>query len=159
MPETFRLSVVTPQGQILDREVVEVTAPGLDGEFGVLPRHARYMTVLGVGELRFQDAAGNEEVLVVAGGFAEVTPAGVDVLAQTAEEAEEIDVARAEASLERARRRLEAPESATDVVRATLAMERSLARLRVAQARGIKPSRTGIKTVEKPIPGEEPDEQ
>lgn len=158
MAETFRLHVVTPQGEILDREVVEVTAPGLEGEFGVLPRHARYMTVLGVGELRFKTPSGEEDLLAVAGGFAEVTPRGVNVLAQTAEEAEEIDVARAETAAERARQRLESPESETDVERASLALERSLVRLRVAQARGIKPRRTGITTTEKPIPGEEPDE-
>lgn len=158
MPESFRLHVVTPEGEILDKQVVEVTAPGLQGEFGVLPRHARYMTALGVGELRFEDTGGEQDVLVVAGGFAEVTPTGVNVLAQTAEEAEEIDVARAEASAERARQRLEAAGAEVDMERASLALERSLVRLRVARARGIKPTRTGITTTEKPIPGEESEE-
>lgn len=154
MAESFRLHVVTPQGEVLDRRVVAVTAPGLLGEFGVLPRHARYMTALGVGELRYEDAEGNTDVLAVAGGFAEVTPEGVSVLAQTAEEADEIDIARAEAALARAQQRLEAPESATDVERATLAVERSLARLRVARVRGIKAPRSGVVTTESPIPGE-----
>lgn len=157
MAESFRLHVVTPQGEVVDREVTEVTAPGLEGEFGVLPRHARYMAALGVGELRYVDTDGNREVLAVAGGFAEVSPDGVSVLAQTAEQAEAIDVARAEAALRRAQQRLETPEDDTDVEKATIAMERSLARLRVAQARGIKPVRTGVVTTEAPIPGESRD--
>ena len=156
MAEIFRLHVVTPQGQILDRLVREVTAPGLEGEFGVLPRHARFMAALGVGELRYVDDAGEPGVLAVAGGFAEVTPAGVNILAQTAEQADEIDVARAEAALRRAEQRLAAPEDAADFEGASVAIERSLARLRVAQARGIKATRTGITTTAAPSPGEEP---
>lgn len=158
MAESFRLHVVTPQGEILDRQVVEVTAPGLQGEFGVLPRHARYMAALGVGELRFKDVDGNQDLLAVAGGFAEVSPEGMSVLAQTAEQGEEIDVARAQAALERAQKRLEQPDDDTDVEAVARAVERSLARLRVAQARGIKPTRTGVVTTEAPIPGEKPEE-
>lgn len=155
MPESFRLHVVSPSGEVLDRQVVEVTAPGLEGQFGILPRHARYMTALGVGELHYVDADGGEGLLVVAGGFAEVSPQGVNVLAQTAEDAEQIDVARAEAALQRAEARLASPEEGTDVERATIALARSRTRLQVAKARGIKPTRTGIKTVEMPIPGEQ----
>ena len=155
MAESFRLDVVTPEGQILACRVRQVTAPGLEGEFGVLPRHARLMTALGVGELRYVEDDGGEGVLAVAGGFAEVSPEGVSVLAQTAEEADQIDVARAEAALRRAEQRLAAPEDAADFERAALAVERSLARLRVAKARGIKATRTGITTTEAPIPGED----
>ncbi len=154
MAESFRLTVVSPDGEVLDRQVVEVTAPGLDGQFGVLPRHARYMTALGIGELRYRDTTGAEGLLAVAGGFAEVTPEGVTVLAQTAEQAEQIDVARAEAERRRAEALLAAPADEEEVERATLALQRSLTRLRVARARGVKPSRTEIVTTEMPIPGE-----
>ena len=158
MAESFRLHIVTPEGELLDEQVVEMTAPGLRGEFGVLPGHARFMTALGVGELRYRQAAGGDGLVAVAGGFAEVDPEGVSVLAQTAEDAEEIDVVRAEAALRRAQQRLEVAEDGVDVERATLAVERSLTRLRVAQARGVKASRTQITTTEQPIPGESPDE-
>jgi len=156
MAESFHLEVVTPQGAVLDEDVMEVTAPGIDGEFGVLPRHARYMTALGAGELRYVTAKGQDGLLAVAGGFAEVGPEGVSVLAQTAEEAEQIDIVRAEAAVQRAEARLAAPDEETDSGRAGLALQRSLARLRVTKARGMKPTRSTIKTIEMPIPGERP---
>ena len=158
MAESFRLHIVTPDGEILDDQVVEMTAPGIHGEFGVLPGHARFMTALGIGELRYREASGGEGMLVIAGGFAEVEAEGVSVLAQTAEDAQKIDVARAEAALRRAQQRLETPEQGVDIERATMAVERSLARLRVAKARGVKSSRTQITTTEMPIPGESSDE-
>lgn len=156
MAESFRLHVVSPSGEVFDRQVTEVTAPGIDGQFGILPRHARYMTVLGVGELRYVPVDGVEGFLLVAGGFAEVSRHGVNVLAQTAEDAEQIDVARAEAARQRAEARLEAPADGTDVDRATDALQRALSRLEVAKARGIKAPRTTIITTERPIPGEKP---
>ena len=154
MAESFRLNVVTPAGEIVDAQVVELIAPGVDGEFGILPRHARYMTALGVGELRYRTTDGEEGLLAVAGGFAEVRRQQVSVLAQTAEDAAHLDVARAEAALQRAEARLAHPEDEVDVQRASLAMERSLVRLRVARARGIKPAHQTITTREMPIPGE-----
>jgi len=155
MAESFRLHVVSPEGEIVDVRVVEVTAPGIYGQFGVLPRHTRFMTALGVGELRYRQVSGEEGLLVVAGGFAEVTPEGVNVLAQTAEDAAQIDVARAEAALRRAQQRLEKPDAETDIERASLSVERSLARLAVARDRGVKSARTTIQTTEAPIPGED----
>lgn len=156
MAESFRLHVVSPSGEVLDRQVTEVTAPGIDGQFGILPRHARYMTALGVGELRYVPVDGGEGFLLVAGGFAEVSPHGLNVLAQTAEDAAQIDVARAQAARRRAEARLESPVDATDVDRATEALHRSLSRLEVAKARGIKSARSTIITTERPIPGEKP---
>jgi len=158
MAEHFRLNVVTPVGEAVSTDVTEVIAPGVDGEFGILPRHARYMTALGVGELRYKTVAGEDVLLAVAGGFAEVSRDQVSVLAQTAEDATAIDVARAEAALQRAEARLAEPEDGDDVERATIAMERSLVRLRVAKARGIKADRQTITTREMPIPGEDDDE-
>ena len=145
--------MVTPVGEIVDAQVIDMIAPGLDGEFGILPRHARYMTALGVGELRYTTTDGAKEILHVTGGFAEVSKAQVSVLAQTAEDAAEIDVARAEAALQRAEARLADPEEGVDVRRASVAVEKSLTRLRVAKARGIKPTHQPIITTEMPIPG------
>jgi len=152
MTDNFQLSVVTPAGTIVDAAVVELTAPGLDGEFGILPRHARYMTALGVGELRYRTVDGAEEVLAVAGGFAEVSRDQVSVLAQTAEDAAMVDTARAEAALHRAEALLAAPEEGVDIGRATIAVEKSRVRLRVAKSRGIKPTYQPIVTTEMPIP-------
>ncbi len=157
MADTLLLNVVTPVGKIVDAQVVELTAPGLDGEFGILPRHARYMTALGVGELRYRTTDGAEETLAVAGGFAEVSQDQVNVLAQTAEDAAMIDVARAEAALQRAEARLAQPAEGVDVGRASIAVEKSLVRLRVAKARGIKPTYQPIVTTEMPIPGADAD--
>lgn len=140
---------------MVDACVVEVTAPGIHGQFGVLPRHARFMTALGVGELRYRGETGEEGLLAVAGGFAEVTPEGVNVLAQTAEDAAQIDTARAEAALRRAQQLLAHPAADTDIERASLSVERSLLRLSVAKDRGVKGARTTIQTTEMPIPGEE----
>lgn len=155
MAESFRLHVVSPDGEIVDARVVEATVPGIYGQFGVLPRHARFMTALGVGELHYREESGTEGRLAVAGGFAEVTPDGLNVLAQTAEDAAKIDIARAEAALRRAQQRLEKPSSETDIQRASLAIERSLTRLAIARDRGVKAGRTSIHTTEMPIPGEE----
>lgn len=157
MADNFQLNVVTPVGKIVDAQVVEFTAPGMDGEFGILPRHARYMTALGVGELRYRTVDGVEEVLAVAGGFAEVSRDQVSVLAQTAEDATMVDVARAEAALQRAEARLAEPEEGVDIARASIAVEKSLVRLRVAKARGIKPTYQPIVTTEMPIPGADAD--
>jgi F-type H+-transporting ATPase subunit epsilon len=158
MAESFQLNVVTPVGRIVEADVVEMIAPGLDGEFGVLPRHARYITVLGVGELRYRTVDGEQETLAVAGGFAEVRRSRVNVLAQTAEDAAQIDVARAEAALQRAEARLAQPEDGMDTQRASIAMEKSLARLRVAKARGIKPTYQPIVTETMPIPDADGDD-
>lgn len=159
MAESYRLHIVTPTGEVLDESVVELTAPGLDGEFGVLPRHARYMTALGIGALRYVREDGTDGLLAVAGGFAEVTRSGVNILAQTAEDAEKIDIARAEAALQRAQTRLDDIDETMDPERASLAIERSMLRLRVAKARGIKPTRTTIRTMEAPIPDFASDEE
>lgn len=157
MVESFRLHVVTPEGETLDERVVSVTAPGIQGEFGVLPRHARYVTALGVGELRYRTVEGEDDVLAVAGGFAEVTPETVNVLARTAEMGEEIDLARAKAALRRAEEKLASPRDEGEFERAAVELERARTRIEVAETRAPTSARTKITTSEKPIPGEEDD--
>lgn len=128
----FLLTVVTPERQVVDEEVEELRAPGLEGEFGVLPRHTRFMAVLGIGEVAYRRGK-DWEHLAVASGFAEILPRQVTILAQTAELAHEIDLARARAAKERAERRLAKPDPETDVDRARAALQRAHARLRVAE--------------------------
>ena len=133
LPEAIELIVVTPERQLLRERVVEVQLPGADGYLGVLPGHAPLMTEIGIGELSYHDAAGKESAhLALVRGFAEVLPDRVTVLAETAERAEEIDLARAEAALAPAQKRLASGDTNIDWDRASVALQRALIRIQVA---------------------------
>jgi F-type H+-transporting ATPase subunit epsilon len=134
LPETIELIVVTPERQLLRETVVEVTIPGLDGELGVLPGHAPLITELGSGELSYKTKSGVQSAgMAVISGFAEVLPDRVTILAETAERAEEIDLARAERALARAKERLSASDPNLDWLRASRALQRSLIRIQVTR--------------------------
>ena len=132
MPD-IRLDVVTAERMVYSDSVDMVVAPGFEGQLGILPHHTPLMTALLPGELRIKK--GGEEVsLVISGGFLEVRPDKVVVLADTAERADEIDVERAEAARRRAQERLsQERELGIDGARAEASLRRSLARLRVAE--------------------------
>ena len=132
---TIKLDVVTAEGVVYSDDVDIVIAPGIEGQLGILPQHSPLMTMLQPGEL-IARKGGEEFSLAVSGGFLEVRPDRVIVLADSAERAEEIDIARAEEAKSRAEKRLEekyTPE--TDSVRAEAALRRSLIRLKVATRR------------------------
>ncbi|MBI2304613.1 MAG: F0F1 ATP synthase subunit epsilon [Chloroflexi bacterium] len=131
---TIRLEVVTAEKVVLSQEVDVVVAPGMEGELGILPHHTPLMTMLQPGILRYRKE-NKEEELVVTGGFLEVRPDKVVVLADACERAEEIDIARAEAARRRAEERLKAAGTDMDLARAEAALRRSLVRLRVGQRR------------------------
>lgn len=139
LPASIQLIVVTPERQLLRESVVEVTVPGLEGQLGILPGHAPLMTELGIGELSYRTSTSSQPVvLAVVRGFAEVLPDRVTVLAETAERAEEIDLARAEEAKARAEKRLAAGDPNIDWDRANVALQRSLIRLQIARKyRGI----------------------
>jgi F-type H+-transporting ATPase subunit epsilon len=101
MASTIRLELVTPERLLLSEEVDEVIAPGYEGEFGVLPEHTQYLAILNIGVLRYRKGSESRRI-ALGGGFAEVTPERVVVMADTAERAEEIDVERARRARERA---------------------------------------------------------
>jgi len=129
-----RLDIVTAEQLVFSEGVDVVIAPGIDGEMAILPRHAPLMTMLQPGELRVRQ--GSEEFsLAVTGGFLEVRPDRVTVLADAAERAEDIDAARAEEAKRRAEERLAGRITETDTARAEAALRRSLIRLRVAEKR------------------------
>ena len=131
---SVRLDIVTAEQLVFSEEVDVVIAPGIDGEMAILPRHAPLMTMLQPGELRVRQ--GSEEFsLAVTGGFLEVRPDRVTVLADAAERAEDIDAARAEEAKRRAEERLAGRITETDTARAEAALRRSLIRLRVAEKR------------------------
>jgi F-type H+-transporting ATPase subunit epsilon len=101
MASTIRLELVTPERLLLSEEVDEVVAPGYEGEFGVLPEHTQYLAILNIGMLRYRKGSESRRI-ALGGGFAEVTPERVVVMADTAERAEEIDLERARRARERA---------------------------------------------------------
>lgn len=131
---TFQLEVVTPERLLVSAAVEEVVAPGSEGEFGVLAGHAHFLTTLRPGELRYRIGAAWRHVSVH-WGYADVTPAGMTVLAETAELAEEIDLARAEAAAQRAEQLVGAAKSRHDAEAARRSLERALLRIRVAKPR------------------------
>jgi len=134
----IHLDIITAERQVYSDEVDIVVAPGIEGEMGILPNHTPLMTTLQAGELTAR-AAGEELSLAISGGFLEVQPDRVIVLAETAERDEEIDLARAEEARRRAQERLSRPTSEVDIARAEAALRRSIARLKVAEKRRRRP--------------------
>jgi F-type H+-transporting ATPase subunit epsilon len=131
---TTRLDIVTAEREVYSDEVDEVVAPGVEGQLGILPHHAPLMTTLLPGELLVKKG-GEEFYLAISGGFIEVRPDRIIVLADAAERVEEIDIARAEEAKRRAEQRLAERAPGVDMARAEAALRRSLIRLRVAERR------------------------
>jgi F-type H+-transporting ATPase subunit epsilon len=134
LPEAIELIVVTPERQLLQETVVEVTIPGLDGAFGILPGHAPMITELGIGELSYRKSTSSQAILLtIVSGFAEVLPDRVTLLAETAERAEEIDLERAERAKARAEQRLATNDPNIDWDHAVVALQRAVIRIQVAR--------------------------
>ena len=131
LPTKLSLEIVTPDRLLVREEVDEVVVPGSEGYLGILPGHAPLLATLKVGELWYR-AGPEKHFLAIAFGFVEVLPERVTILAQIAERAQEIDVARAEAARKRAEERLSRPLPEMDFERARIAMMKSLIRLQVA---------------------------
>jgi len=132
------LDIVTAERVVYSEEVDIITAPGIEGELGILPHHTPLMTILQSGELKIK-RAGEEISLAISGGFLEVRPDRVIVLADTAERDDEIDLIRAEEARNRAQERLSRPTSEMDLARAEAALRRSLIRLKIAERRRGRP--------------------
>lgn len=140
------IDIVTAERVVYsEQEVDEIIAPGIEGEFAVLPRHAAFLTMLVPGVVVIRK--GGEEIeMAISGGFVEVRDNRVVVLADTAERAEEIDAERAEQARSRAQDRIASQAAEVDMASATAALERSLARLKVVERRrrrAGRPSRPG----------------
>ncbi len=130
----IKLDVVTAERVVFSDDVDVVIAPGVEGQLGVLPHHAPLMTMLKPGELLVRKD-GEEFSLVITGGFLEVRPDRVIVLADAAERVEEIDVARTEEARRRAQERLMERIPEVEAARAQAALLRALARIEVVQRR------------------------
>lgn len=136
MAEKILLEIVTPEKKVLSEPVDIVVAPGQEGEFGVLPGHIPFLSKLKIGELHFRSGGVGKHIAIM-GGYAEVLPNRVTVLAPAAEESIEIDVIRAKAARERAERRLAEAKDRLEFARAQAALQRALARLKVADRKSV----------------------
>ena len=130
---SIRLDIVTAERSVYAEDVDMVIAPGVEGQLGILPHHAPLMTTLQAGELRVK-REGEEVSLAISGGFLEVRPDRVVVLADAAERAGEIDVARAEEAKRRAQELLaERRAPGIDEAQTEASLHRALARIKVAE--------------------------
>jgi F-type H+-transporting ATPase subunit epsilon len=131
LPTTLTLEIVTPDQSLVTEHVDELVAPAAEGFLGVLPGHTPLLATLSVGELWYRKGSQRFH-LAIAGGFLEVLPDKVTVLAQIAERAQDIDVARAERAKKRAEERLSKPAGEIDIERAQASLMRATVRLTVA---------------------------
>lgn len=135
LPTKIQLHIVSADRMLVNEAVDEVEIPGAEGYFGVLPGHTPVLALLGAGELWYRQGT-EKHYLSMAFGFAEVQPDQVTVLAQIAELAAEIDLARAEAAKKRAEERLARPTVDMDAERARISLLKSLIRIQVATRHG-----------------------
>jgi F-type H+-transporting ATPase subunit epsilon len=129
---TFQLEIVTPAKLLVKDAAEEVQIPGLSGYLGILPGHAPLLTELAVGVITYK-TSGTTHTLAVAWGFAEVLPDKVTILAEAAEQPQEIDVERAQKAKERAEQLLKSNNPEVDYARAEDALQRAETRLNVAK--------------------------
>ncbi|MTH54012.1 F0F1 ATP synthase subunit epsilon [Bacillus mangrovi] len=132
--KTVQVNVVTPDGPVYDAEVEMVSVKAQSGELGILPGHIPMVAPLKIGAVRLKKG-GSTELVAVSGGFIEVRPDNVTILAQSAEASEDIDVERAQAAKERAERRLNKAEGDVDAIRAELALKKAINRIDVKNNR------------------------
>ena len=131
----IQLEIVTPERLAFDDEVDAVTLPGIQGELGVLPNHAPLVSTLGVGELRIRKG-GEVETFAIAGGFLQVRPDKVVVMAEMADMASEIDLEKAAEARRQAEKALESGfEEPADLAAARAALQVALLRQRLAERR------------------------
>ncbi|MBN2462646.1 MAG: F0F1 ATP synthase subunit epsilon [Dehalococcoidia bacterium] len=131
---TLRLEIITAERQVLADDVNVVVAPGVEGELGILPHHAPLITMLNPGELLIRKD-GEEIYMSVSGGFLEIRPDKIIILADACERAEEIDIQRAEEAKRRAEERLKTSTPELDMAQVQAALLRSIIRLKVAERR------------------------
>ena len=139
---TFKLEIVTAERMVFSEEVSALIAWGMEGQLGILPHHAPLMTMLQPGDLMIRKDK-DEEYLAISGGFLEVRPDKVIILADACERVDEIDIARAEEAKKRAQETMKATPLTADAATAEAALRRSLARLKVAERKRRQPPRVG----------------
>ncbi len=136
MAETLRLEIVTPQATVFSEDVNMVTLPGIEGDIGVYPQHARLITQLVPGEI-IVNRAGEDRFLAVGEGLVEITGERVSIVTDMAIPSEKIDEAKAEEARERAAARLREKISDEEVASVNASLARSLAQLQVKKRRRV----------------------
>ncbi len=131
----IRIDIVTAERLVFSEDADIVIVPGVEGEMGILPHHSPLMTMIKPGEILVRKGT-EEYYLAVSGGFLEVKPDHIAILADAAERADEIDIARAEAAKKRAEERIaHRAAGVIDTARAEASLHRALARIKVAEKR------------------------
>jgi len=125
------LEIVTPERRVVREEVDEVVCPGIEGEFGVLPGHTPFLTALKIGELSYR-IGDQRKFIAITWGYAEVDGSRVEVLADMAETAEEIDLRRAEEAKNKAETKLKGMPEEVEFEQAQVSLEKAIIRLQVA---------------------------
>ncbi len=133
MSSTIKLEIVTPDRSVLSEEVEYVGVPGTVGQFGVMQNHIPLLSSLAIGCLYYRSAETQNKYIFVSGGFAEVSPESITILAESAEQADEIDPERAKRAKERAEKRLQQQQEDINRARAEAALYRSLLRLNTVE--------------------------
>lgn len=139
---TIQVEIVTPRRELFSGEVQMITLPGIDGQMGIMGQHAPLLTTLDIGEIILHKPGEEEDYIAVTGGVVEVRPDKVIVLARSAERADEIDIARAEAAMNRAQQAIAQGPATPQRPPAEMALRRSQLRLKVARRR--RQSRPGM---------------
>lgn len=136
MPDSLiHLEIITPDKVIFNGDVKSFTAPGTEGSFQILPRHAPFITTIMPGPVKFVSKDDATKKFATSGGAVEVHKNKITMLAETIEPSDKIDVTRAEAAKERAVKRLKSKEPGTDIERAKLALLKALTRIKVAETK------------------------
>jgi len=131
--KTLTVSVVTPNGLVLEDDYEMVSCRAESGELGVLPGHIPIVAPLEISGVRLKKGNGQPTILAVSGGFIEVRPDKVTILAESAEKESDIDVARAESARKRAQEILSSKREGVDILRAKLALKRAENRIKLAK--------------------------
>jgi len=135
---TFRLEIVTAERMVYSEDIDALVAWGVEGQLGILPHHAPLMTMLQPGDLMIRKNK-EEDYFAISGGFLEVRPDKVIVLADACERADEINMARAEEAKKKAQETMKVAPMSVEAVSAEAALRRSLARLKAAEKKRRKP--------------------
>ena len=130
----LQLEIVSPERRAFTDEVDMVVVPGIDGQLGILPHHTPLISALGIGELRIKKG-GTEQSMLISGGFVEVRPDKVIVMADLAEHSAEIDEARAAEARKQAEAELESAKDPVDIARVRASLQTALMRERIATRR------------------------
>ncbi|MFJ7977749.1 F0F1 ATP synthase subunit epsilon [Peribacillus sp. JNUCC 23] len=130
--KTIKVSVVTPDGPVYDAEVEMVSAKAKSGELGIMAGHVPMVAPLDIAAVRLKKE-GRTDYIAINGGFLEVRPDVVTILAQSAERAETIDLVRAQSAKERAEKRLQGNPDSIDIKRAEIALKRAVNRISIAE--------------------------